>query len=91
MRLVWLFEVGNISGAQLYIEGFDGLIEVGYFGGADDGGCHGSFLEEPGEGDMRATDAMVASQFGDALDDDAVDLGGAVVLELGDVVGLGAE
>ena len=76
MGLIGLLEPGDFVGGELYVDGGYGVFEVIGFGGADDGGGDGGFVEHPGQGDLGGWEIAFAGDLVYAIDDGLVDIAG---------------
>lgn len=67
VRHIRLFQVCDLFGGQHDGQGADGIFQMRDLRGPDDRRCYRPLLQQPDERDMHARNAVLLSQFCDAL------------------------
>ena len=87
MRHIRLFEIGDILGSQPDGARADGIFQVRNLRGSDDRRGHGFLLQQPGQRNVYAEDALFCREFRDPRHDLLISFGGCIVLTFLDLIG----
>ncbi len=80
MRHIRLFQIGDLFLSQFNGQRADGIFQMRDLRCPDDGRGHRLLLEQPGQRDMGARNAMFLRDFRDLLHDCPIGFGGRIVL-----------